>query len=1481
MRPATSPVRLYHSAPTWLAFCLGLRLFIASSPGRVLYVWTNSPDPAAPFDAWSNAAHSIQDALVAAGDNDLVLATNGLYDQGGVVTALTLTNRIVITGRVALASVNGPEWTSIRGQSAPCGGDGAGAARCAWLGSNATLSGFTLHDGHTGATNGTMTEERYGGGAWCQPGAVLSNCVIAGNSASVGGGGVYHGRLLDCCLISNVADYGGGAFDATLRGRGVLANRARIQGGGAYLGRIADCTLAGNAALQGGGGCYLATLSACVVSGNTAIAGGGLAYSTMTNGLIVANAATHSGGGASYSELAGCEVAGNTAGINGGGAAYCSTRGCAISDNCAGERGGGLYAGDHLHATMCGNTAALFGGGIAEGSASDSILYFNRAAVGPNHHSAALARCCSPESLPSAAHPLPDPPRLADPRHLAPGSPCLGRGDLAVPSYPDLDGEPWSNPPALGCDEYNPGSCTGALAGRIVAAAARVARGWPLPLRAEVRGHAQGHAWDFSDSSPEVRDTPYVEHAWADTGVFAVTLRISNATACVTWTSVVEVVAPPVRYALAGNAGAEPPYTNWAQAAAVLQDAVDACEVWGSRVIAGDGLYNQGGRARTAAGIFSNRLMVSALPVVIESLNGPAAARLDGSPAPGGLPFRCLWLGERSRLSGFTLRNGGTVNSLHQEYDRSGAGALLFAGATLSNCWVYSGTAIAGGGGVFGGTLLNCILSSNNAQNGGGAQYAVLEACTLSANTSSLFGGAAHLCDLHACEVRDNHGNAGGGIMQCSASNCWLTGNLAMMGGGANQSRLRECYLASNIAFTGGGCFTGELVGCELRWNRANQHGGGAYAALVQDCLFNGNIASTNGGGAWRGSVTDGEFTRNTAGLCGGGIYQVTALDCRFTANDARYGGGSYESTVFRATFASNSALNGGGDFMSTIYQSHFLCNTAAYDGGASGNSTLYGCILRGNHAHSGGGAYEGNLYNCTVIDNEAQGFGGGVYDSALLNGIVYYNQAPVGSNYHGAVLMQNCCAAPRSLAGTGNFDQAPGLHDWENCDERIFPGSPCIDRGFSIYGNYTNDIAGTPRPLDGNLDGVVAFDVGAYEYRPPAGLVVLGTNGLLVADESVPQPDAGTDFGACAIGQPVTHRFALTNTSALAASISGWAFQGDGANNFDAGDLPDGLGPRSGRVFQVTFRACGVAAQPAVLEIANSSSHHPCRLQLTGSGLATDCRLTVSNTLDAACDPPAGPKVYPAFTVLTNWIEAELSSDTTQWVCSGWAMTAHDPATGATARFVMTLTNDTTLSWLWQTHYWLDIAAGAHGTVGTTSAWQAASALVMLVAAPDPWYAFDRWTGDVPAESATNNPLALPMSCARRVEAAFVELRTTNWDVPLHWLADHGWTSNFEQVVTQDSDHDGMPTGPEYRADTDPTNRESVLQFRAVGLAGGLQLLWTGGQDATQFLEWAPGLDQQPWSVAFTNVPPTPITNLWSVSVLPSQPFYRIRAMR
>src|SRR5204863_3419673 len=37
-----------------------------------------------------------------------------------------------------------------------------------------------------------------------------------------------------------------------------------------------------------------------------------------------------------------------------------------------------------------------------------------------------------------------------------------------------------------------------------------------------------------------------------------------------------------------------------------------------------------------------------------------------------------------------------------------------------------------------------------------------------------------------------------------------------------------------------------------------------------------------------------------------------------------------------------------------------------------------------------------------------------------------------------------------------------------------------------SLSATLTNDLGGRARPLDGNGDGLAAFDMGAYEYRTP-----------------------------------------------------------------------------------------------------------------------------------------------------------------------------------------------------------------------------------------------------------------------------------------------------------------------------------------------------------------------------------------------------------
>ena len=78
-------------------------------------------------------------------------------------------NNLALTNPVVVQSVNGPGATTIQ----PFQG------RCAYVGSNAILSGFTLTGGHT-LSSGDTFKEQSGGALWCEPGGTVTNCVITG-----------------------------------------------------------------------------------------------------------------------------------------------------------------------------------------------------------------------------------------------------------------------------------------------------------------------------------------------------------------------------------------------------------------------------------------------------------------------------------------------------------------------------------------------------------------------------------------------------------------------------------------------------------------------------------------------------------------------------------------------------------------------------------------------------------------------------------------------------------------------------------------------------------------------------------------------------------------------------------------------------------------------------------------------------------------------------------------------------------------------------------------------------------------------------------------------------------------------------------------------------------------------------------------------------------------------------------------------------
>ena len=422
-------------------FLLGAAL-AAPAAAVTLFVDWQSPSPAPPYASWTTAARTIQAAVDAAQDGDLILVAAGNYNSGGrPAPGKALTNRVTIAKAVTVASSSGAGQTFIVG-SGPVGN---AAIRCAYLTNGAALNGFTLERGRTRVGSAAWSQDASGGGAYLDHGGSVSGCVVRANAAYFGGG---------------VFLFGGTAQDLTVVSNTALAQPA--SGGGAY--------------------CYGGVISNSLLRANTASYGGGAFCDEggiIDGSRIVQNTAAQLAGGvfcASGGMVRGSFLGGNTAGERGGGS-YCwrggTARNALISTNRAAD-GAGVYCdrGGRLeNCTVASNTADGAGGGLYSwfGSrAVNSILYGNSATDGRNWFSIGgsdvYSYVCTTPSPPRGDHNIFVNPQFANPAQgnyrLASSSPCLDRAiQLAwMPGAYDLDGRPriWINSADLGCFELNP-----------------------------------------------------------------------------------------------------------------------------------------------------------------------------------------------------------------------------------------------------------------------------------------------------------------------------------------------------------------------------------------------------------------------------------------------------------------------------------------------------------------------------------------------------------------------------------------------------------------------------------------------------------------------------------------------------------------------------------------------------------------------------------------------------------------------------------------------------------------------------------------------------------------------------------------------------------------------------------------------------------------------------------------------------------------
>jgi parallel beta-helix repeat protein len=314
---------------------------------------------------------------------------------------------------------------------------------------------------------------------------------------------------------------------------------------------------------------------------------------------------------------------------------------------------------------------------------------------------------------------------------------------------------------------------------------------------------------------------------------------------------------------------------------------------------------------------------------------------------------------------------------------------------------------------------------------------------------------------VHGITIRNGHANGSGGGVYCgyaspTLSNCRIIDNEALSGGG------------------GVGCSDSSamLIACTIAGNSAHEsasdaHGGGlecvASSPTLINCTLTGNTVATGG--------SPDHIGMGGAVYCAGGTPRL--INCTIAGNTAsHYGGGVYCTTSSSATLRDCMIMGNTVGYFGFPYP---VRGGGVYCGGAA----LIGCTLAGNTSwdyYGGALCCAGNptLTDCILWGNS----GDGIYVSSGSPSVTY-------SDVQGGFAGTGTINADPLFADPDGADGDPAT--WQDNDYRLTASSPCVDVGDPAFVPLPGevDLDGEPRVVDGNGDGVLRVDMGAYEFQP------------------------------------------------------------------------------------------------------------------------------------------------------------------------------------------------------------------------------------------------------------------------------------------------------------------------------------------------------------------------------------------------------------
>ncbi|HEY1685796.1 MAG TPA: right-handed parallel beta-helix repeat-containing protein [Tepidisphaeraceae bacterium] len=1116
--------------------------------------------------SWTNAYTNLQTAITNANSGDTIEVGQGTYTPGTQRSdSFGLKDGVSILGGYAGTGQSNPDARSVAQTPSVLSGD---------IG---TLNDNSDNSYNVVSSNGNAST------------AVLDGFTITAGNANGGGdtsgGGINIGSsspsISDCIITGNNAFFGGG---------GVV-----ISGVNALT--LSNCTISGNTAGTSGGGVYsfgsTIALTGCVITQNHSYGSGGgimTAYDTsdtFTDCTITGNIATFDGAGVqnlhSSQTLINCVIAGNSGGQTGGGVNITtgteSLVNCTISGNSSTDFGGGISVKNASTATVtnCIVWGDTYPGGYDIYTTSDSSATITYSDVNGNVDSVDNDLNIDPKFVRNVGtNGASDYGDL----HLQADSPVIDVGSnsaiLGTTTDADGDGRIRNSTVDLGAYEYqlifvdahatgsNDGSSwtnaytslQSALAGSGNSAVIDVAQGTYYPT-----------------SGSSVTATFQLKDGVAIYGGFAGDTTSTPGTRS-------PQVYPTI---LSGDLGVQGP-TNFSDNSnnVVIGSGTDSTAVLdGFTITAGNA--QGGGKPYDGGGIYDN----------------------DGSPTIND----CIITGNRSSVgNGGGIYNGNGSSPLITNTTISNNFAFSVGGGidnrsnsspTLINCSITGNTAQAGGGGVYdyaAATFIDCLLTGNSSPGNG-----------FNPNTGS--GGAIEtentgVLTLINCTIAQNTDVQGAGGIKNNSTAAPIITNSILWGDSANEivSTHTPTITYSDIDQSGfagsnhnidtdplfvnpsGGNFRLEptspgvdmglnsaIAGTDTDVSGAPRINNGTVdmgAYEFQSTIYvDANAMGTDSGGSWADA-----FTTLTAALAvaipgsgqvidvAQGTYEPTTGTDRTATfqlldNMSLYGGFAGDSTsnpgarnaslyptilsgeIGAPGISDNSyhVVTSSGVSASTVLDGFTITAGNAdashtnYRGGGiynnGGDLTINDCTITGNSSSDvGGGMYNENatveMTDCFITGNTAYDSGGGIASQSthltIINSVIAANSANRGGGIFDsdvALTLTNCTVSGDTaiLTPGGGLYGAISNESVTNC---IFWGDTAQPGGNEIYSGINDTVTVTFSDIgqtgfagtNGNINADPKFaNAGSGDFRlvPPSPAIDTGSNSAIAGTDT------------------------------------------------------------------------------------------------------------------------------------------------------------------------------------------------------------------------------------------------------------------------------------------------------------------------------------------------------------------------------------------